>query len=138
MISAGRKSGESSLTRRLQDRGIQTIFGKMVCVPLFLELEVPARCYRASPRVYRDHPTEWEYPPGSEVRTLNSQGSLELPGGRIFVCHALAGERVWCQRFEHRILVTYRQMQVREIDLATGRTTSVVRPVRQSQVSAMS
>jgi len=103
-----------------------------------LAMEVPARSYRPSSRPYRAQPPEWEYPPGTEIHKLNSQGSLELPGTRIFVCHALAGERVLCQRFEERILVTYRHMQIREIDLATGRTTSVVRPVPQSQLSAMS
>lgn len=103
-----------------------------------LALDVPARHYRPSPRAYQANPPAWEYPPGSEVHTLNSQGSLVSSRGRIFVCHALAGEEVSCQRFEQRILVSYRHMQVREIDLATGRTTSVVRPVAQSKVSAMS
>jgi len=103
-----------------------------------LGLEVPAQRYRPSPRPYRAQPPEWEYLPGSEVHTLNGQGSLEISRTRVFVCHALAGERVQCQRFGSRILVTYRHLQVREIDLTTGRTTSVVRPVPQSQVSAMS
>ncbi len=103
-----------------------------------LALEVPARHYRPSSRAYQPQPAAWEYPEGSEVRTLNSQGSLELPRARLFVCHALAGEPVRCQRFNNRMLITYRHMHIREIDLATGRTTAVVRPVEQSQLSAMS
>jgi transposase InsO family protein len=97
-----------------------------------LALDVPARHYRPSPRPYQANPSRWEYPPGSEVHTLNSQGSLDSPGERLFVCHALAGEEVLCQRFEQRMLVTYRHMQIREINLKTGRTTAVVRPVPQS------
>ncbi len=103
-----------------------------------LALNVPAHRYRPSSRAYQPQPAAWEYPEGAEVHTLNSQGSLELPGTRLFVCHALAGEPVWCQRFQDRMLITYRHMHIREIDLATGRTTAVVRPVGQSQLSAMS
>ena len=59
---------------------------------------------------------------------VNSAGCLDLSTERYFVCEALAGKNVWCQRFGSRLLVTYRHMHVREIDRVTGRTTSVVQP----------
>ena len=103
-----------------------------------LDDATPANRYRPSRRRYRPHPPEWDYPSGSEVHTLKSNGCLYLDGRYYFVCHPLEGERVRLERFEKRILVTYRHMQVREIDLETGRTTAVVRPVSHSKVSAMS
>ena len=96
-----------------------------------LEMARPAERYRPSQRSYRVKPSEWDYPQGAEVYRLNGAGCLDYRSNRYFVCEALAEERVWCQRFQDRLLVTYRTLQVREIDLATGRTTAVVRPVPQ-------
>jgi transposase InsO family protein len=98
----------------------------------------PAQRYHPSRKSYRPEPPEWEYPAGSEVYILRHNGCLRLEGRYYFVCHPLAGERVRLERFDRKILVTYRHMQVREIDLETGRTTAVVRPVRPPEVSAMS
>jgi transposase InsO family protein len=97
-----------------------------------LGMSVPSDRYQASSRRYEPHPKAWEYPKGAEVRRLNSAGCLDLPSERYFVCEALAQKSVWCQRFGDRILVTYRQMHIREIDRTTGRTTSVVQPVARS------
>jgi hypothetical protein len=62
------------------------------------------------------------------VLRLNTAGCLEYRRHRYFVCEALAGERVRCQRFAQRVLVTYRHMEIREIDLDAGRTFPVIRP----------
>jgi transposase InsO family protein len=93
-----------------------------------LAMEVPASRYQKSSRSYQPKPREWEYPEGSEVLRLNSAGCIEYRRGRYFVCEALAGERVRCQCFAQRVLVTYRHMEIREIDLEAGRTFPVVRP----------
>lgn len=106
-----------------------------------LGMEVPSARYTASLRPYRRKPLVWEYPAGAEVRRLNSAGCLDLPSERYFVCEALAGKEIWCQRFGNRILVTYRHMHIREINRETGRTTSVVQPVsrpEEARVSPMS
>ncbi len=95
-----------------------------------LAMEVPASRYEKSPRSYQAQPKEWEYPEGSEVLRLNSAGCLEYRNHRYFVCEALAGQRVRCQPFAQKVLVTYRHMEIREIDLEAGRTTAVVRTVR--------
>ncbi|MGB5162926.1 MAG: IS481 family transposase [Thermoanaerobaculia bacterium] len=94
-----------------------------------LEMKCPAMRYSPSRRQYRPKPPEWEYPPSGEVRRLNAAGLLSYASRQYFVCEALAKQRVWCQRFQNRLLVTYRSLQIREIDLETGLTTAVVRPV---------
>ena len=94
-----------------------------------LDLAVPASRYQPSARAYQPTPPAWEYPAGADVRRLNGAGCLEYQGRRYFVCEALASERVQCERFADRVLVRFRHMYIREINLDTGRTTAVVRPV---------
>jgi len=98
----------------------------------------PASRWRTSPRAYDPTPPEWEYPPGAVVKRLNPRGVLWHGGRHWFVCEALAGERVRLETFASRALVIYRRMLIREIDLVTGRTTAVVRPVKGDLVSTMS
>ncbi len=90
--------------------------------------EPPVQHYSPSRKAYDPNPPAWQYPQGAEVRRLRGNGCLSFKGRDWFVCHALAGQRVQCERFENKILVTYRHMLVREIDQAAGRTTAVVRP----------
>jgi hypothetical protein len=56
----------------------------------------------------RAQPQPWEYPSGSTVVRLNTQGCLDYDGRRWFVCEALRSKQVRLQRFEDRILVSYR------------------------------
>ena len=94
-----------------------------------LGMKVPSRYYQPSGKAYQPRPREWEYPSGAIVRRLNRQGVLQCPGGRRFVCEALAGERVQIEALGEHWLVKYRHQYVREIDLETGRTLPPVRPV---------
>ena len=98
----------------------------------------PAGRYRPSRKPYQANPPNWEYPPGSEVKRLRGNGCVSLGGRDYFVCEALEGEEVRWQRFGNKVLVSYRQMHVREIDLESGRTTAVVRPDNPTNVSTMS
>ena len=91
-----------------------------------LGMQRPVERYRASPRPYQERPAEWEYPEGSEVRRLNTQGSLVQGRQRWFVCQALAGQRVRIERFDGKLLVSYRHMYIREVDLANGETRPLV------------
>jgi len=93
-----------------------------------LGLETPAEHYTPSLRAYDPSPPEWEYPPGAEVRKLSENGCLYLAGRYYFVCHALAAERVRYERFQNRVLVTYRHMTIREIDLDTGDSRTILKP----------
>lgn len=96
-----------------------------------LGMQRPAERYRPSARAYQGQPGDWEYPEGSEVARLNTQGSLAADGNRWFVCQALAGRRVCLERFDGKLLVSYRHMYIREVDLATGITRPLVRPRNQ-------
>ncbi len=94
-----------------------------------LDFKTPSSRYDSSPRGYDEHPAEWEYPLGSEVRRVDHNGCIRPSArGASFVCHALAGERVRLERFEDCVLVSYRQMLVRELDLRTGRSKSILQP----------
>ena len=51
------------------------------------------------------------------MNRLNSQGCLTVRGRRSFVCEALAEEWVGIEELEDTLLVRYRHMYIREIDL---------------------
>jgi len=93
-----------------------------------LGMEVPACRYRKSKRRYEDKPAEWGYPSGSTVMRLNTQGCLDYDGRRRFVCEALAGEGVKVERIQDLVVVSWRGMLIREIDLDSGRTRALVLP----------
>lgn len=80
-------------------------------------MQRPAQRYRPSARSYVEQVKEWEYPAGSDVRRLNSQGMLHEQGQRWFVCGALADRRVRVEAFDGKLLVSYRHMYIREVDL---------------------
>jgi len=96
-----------------------------------LQMAVPADRYRPSSRPYNPTPPEWDYPSDGVVLRLNSQGCLDYRSHRYFVCEALARQPVLCQEFDDKLLITYRTMHIREIELKTGRTTPLVRPAHQ-------
>jgi len=91
-----------------------------------LGMQRPAQRYRPSPRAYQEQPRAWEYPSGSEVRQLDARGLLSVAGRRWFVCEALAGQRVCVERFDEKLLVSYRHMYIRELDLSGGKTQALV------------
>ena len=82
--------------------------------------EPPAWLYTPSRRRYQARPRRWEYPIGADVRRVDTAGMLSYDGRRYFVSGALQGHEVWCQRVEHRVVVTYRDMIIRELQLTTG------------------
>jgi len=94
-----------------------------------LGMQRPAERYRPSERSYQAQPRAWEYPQGSEVRRLNSQGFLYWQGQNWFVCEALAGREVRVENVAHVLLISYRHMYVREIDLRQRSTRSMVVPL---------
>jgi len=91
-----------------------------------LGMKRPVERYQRSPRSYQENVQEWEYPTGSDVRRLNSQGMLTEQGQRWFVCGALAGQRVRVERFDGKLLVSYRHMYIREIDPARRKSYALV------------
>ena len=93
-----------------------------------LGMQRPAQRYRPSTRAYQEQPRAWEYPLGSEVRRLDAGGMLSAAGRRWFVCEALAGQRVCVERFDEKLLVSYRDMYIREIDPIGEKTQALVAP----------
>jgi transposase InsO family protein len=86
------------------------------------QLTPPATCYTASPRAYVADPPGWTYPSGLEIHRVDQAGCINVGGRRYFVCQALASHPVGCQRFDQRLLVRYRHLYIREIDVETGRS----------------
>ena len=91
-----------------------------------LALAVPATRYRPSPRPYQPNPTDWEYPLGANVVRLNQQGVLPWHRKRYFVCKALANEYVQIEQCLQTLLVRFRHMWIREIDLKNGRSRTLI------------
>jgi hypothetical protein len=56
------------------------------------------------------------------VRQLNRNGLLREGGRQCFVCESLGRHRVRIEHVDGKMLVSYRHMHVREIDLERGRT----------------
>lgn len=96
-----------------------------------LGLVPPSHRYQQSPRAYRPAPRRWVYPPGLEVRRVNGVGNVSFDGQMYFVSDALRGEDVACVRHQHRVLVMYRHMFVRELHPRSHRTTSLMQPVHE-------
>jgi hypothetical protein len=96
-----------------------------------LGMKTPAEVYQAvNLRPYQQQPPEWEYS-GGVVKRLNSQGMLYHQGQNYFVCEALAGERVRVDELDRRLLVTFRHLTLREIDLRTGSSAALLLPGAQ-------
>lgn len=91
-----------------------------------LNRRTPAQCYYPSSRRYDPSPPAWVYPPDAVVKKLTPQGTLHWHGHLYFVSQALPDEHVWCRQIDHRLLITYQDQMVREIDLESGATTAVV------------
>jgi len=89
----------------------------------------PGWHFQRSRRAYVARPRAWEYPPGSDVRRVDGNGMITYDGRRFFVAEALIGEHVACTALTARVLVSYRDLYVRELQLRSGRTRSLLRPM---------
>ena len=95
-----------------------------------LDMGYPVERYRLSKRAYQSSPPQWEYPTGSMVKQVDALGMINCCGKRCFVSEALVGQKVSIQEIDNRLLVKYRHMYVREIDLETGRSYPMVHPTQ--------
>ena len=95
--------------------------------------KTPGEVYQAvNLRAYQEQPREWEYS-GGVVKRLNTQGMLYYRQQRYFVSEALASEHVRVDELEGKLLVTFRHMIVREIELHTGKSSAVLLSVKKRQ-----
>jgi hypothetical protein len=53
-------------------------------------------------------------------------GAIAEAGRQWFVCEALGGRRVRVERFDGQLLVSYRHLYIREIDLQRATTQALV------------
>ena len=96
-----------------------------------LDMKTPGEVYQAvNLRPYQEQPREWEYS-GGMVKRLNTQGMLYFRQQKYFVSEALAREWVRIDELDGKLLVTFRHMTVREIDVRTGQSTAVLLPAKQ-------
>lgn len=103
-----------------------------------LGMKTPAEVYKAvNLRPYQEQPREWEYD-GGAVKRLNTQGMLYYRQRTYFVSEALAAERVRVDELGGKLLVTFRHLTVREIDVRTGKSTAVLLPARTKQSGVLS
>jgi transposase InsO family protein len=119
-----------TLGAELRHRGVPPSFGQWPAALAEIEtnynmrrphealgMQRPAERYQRSPRKYAEQVKPWEYPMGSDVRRLNSQGMLAHQGQRWFICGALAEQWVRVEPFDGKLVVSYRHMYIREVDL---------------------
>lgn len=132
-----------TLKRRTKHRGLPTTLGEWERWALefrqeynyerpheALQMKTPGEVYQAvNLRAYQERPREWEYS-GGTVKRLDTQGLLYYRSQRYFVSEALATERVRVDELDGQLLVTFRHMTVREIELRTGKSTAVLLPAR--------
>ena len=130
-----------TLKRRTKHRGAPTTMGEWVRWALefryeynherpheSLGMKTPAEVYQpVNLRPYQEQPREWEYT-GGTVNRLNTQGMLTYRQRRYFVSEALASERVRVDELDGKLLVTFRHMTVREIEITTGASRAVLLP----------
>ena len=91
-----------------------------------LQMNAPASRYKPSRRAYQPHPPEFEYQGDGPVIRLNSQGVLTWKTQRHFVSEALANQLVQLQLLPNALAVRFHHMWIREIDLETGRSHTLV------------
>jgi len=93
--------------------------------------KTPGEVYQAvNLRAYQEQPRAWEYS-GGVIKRLNPQGQLYYRQQTYFVSEALAAEPVRVDELDGKLLVTFRHMTVREIELRTGESRAVLLSAKQ-------
>jgi transposase InsO family protein len=95
-----------------------------------LAMQRPAQHYRPSPRRYPKQVDRWIYPAGVEVCTVDGAGTVRVEGHRYFVSEALVHQEVALEPVGDHVLVRFRNMYIRELNLQRTSTLPFVFPVR--------
>jgi transposase InsO family protein len=90
-----------------------------------LHMQTPASVWHPSPRAYNPHPPRWEYPTGSWVLKVGSDGKVKAKGCNWNISKALAGEWVQLVPTGSRWMVFYCSTLIREIAPQTQCSTIV-------------
>ena len=95
-----------------------------------LGMKTPGEIYtQENLRPYQEQPRKWEYN-GGEVRTIDYKGGITKYGSWYFVCEALAHERVRVDEFDGQLVVTFRHLTIRQIDLRKRQSRPVLLPAK--------
>ncbi len=97
-----------------------------------IQMATPSEYYQPSKKTFDPNPRKWEYPEGSTVETLNTRGWIGKSRIRFFVSEALAEREVRIEQIDSKLIISYRNMYIREIETKTGRTKSLLTPVSQT------
>ncbi len=82
-----------------------------------LDMKTPADVYSTSPRAFPKKLPEIEYPAGSTVRLVTTNGTINYRDKRIYLTHALINEHVKIDENNERLDVTYGPILLGELDL---------------------
>jgi len=95
-----------------------------------LAMQRPAQHYRPSTRRYQKQVAKWIYPAGVAVYSVDGAGTVRVDGRRYFVSEALIHQEVALEPVGDHILVRFRNMYIRELNLRQSSTLPFVFPVR--------
>jgi transposase InsO family protein len=99
-----------------------------------LQMAVPADRYVPSIRPYNPHPPAWEYPANAWVEKLNNKGFLVYNREHYFVSKALKHKAIMLRQLGNTLLLTFRNMNIREINLVTGKTRPLLQPIEEEEI----
>jgi transposase InsO family protein len=94
-----------------------------------LGMKRPAERYRKSARVYQSKIAPWKYPEGVELVRVDANGMIRLEGRRYFVCEALVHHQVAAEKIGQQVLVRFRNMYIRELQLGSSSTLPFIHSV---------
>ena len=84
-----------------------------------LELDVPAHHFTPSDREWTEDVPEWEYPEGTQIRKVKSNGYFNWENQGYFLSEAFIGKEIAVRpsRIEDCISLFFRQFRIARIDL---------------------
>jgi transposase InsO family protein len=94
-----------------------------------LGMQTPAQRYRSSERRYQSEVVPWRYPEALDVVRVDANGMIRWEGRRHFVCEALVHHHVAVEQIGRELLVRFRHMYIRQIDMETNHTLPFIHPV---------
>jgi transposase InsO family protein len=89
-----------------------------------LGMQTPAQRYRPSQREYHSRVVPWHYPANLQPLWVDAKGMIRWSKRRYFVCEALVNRQVVIEQIGAELLVRFRNMYIRRIDLQTHRTAA--------------
>ncbi len=92
-------------------------------------MQTPAQRYQRGERTYQPQVVPWQYPETLKVVRVDANGMIRWEGHRHFACEALVHHLVAVEQIGGELLVRFRNMYIRQIDLKTNHTLPFIHPV---------